>query len=183
MCQAVLASPAGRATLGVLAFFVITLLLTSLSCHLQLNYSHHLALSQSSILSLALCLFPSVALSHLFLAMLFIFISFSYPLSVFILAALEVILNTYFSCYWMIWITHAPNEHLVLVLLSLALSSEIILLLHRYFPVISTYACREWSALALLFFYTLLVFSWLFFWFTVNAQEMIHTPAITLQQI
>lgn len=54
MCQAVLASPAGRATLGVLAFYVITLLLTSLSCHLQLNYSHHLAVSHLPILFLSL---------------------------------------------------------------------------------------------------------------------------------
>lgn len=61
MCQAVLASPAGRATLGVLAFYVITLLLTSLSCHLQLNYSHHLAVSHLPILLHSLCLFMSLS--------------------------------------------------------------------------------------------------------------------------
>lgn len=76
MCQAVLAGPAGRATLGVLAFYVITLLLTSLSCHLQLNYSHHLAVSHLPILLRSLCLFMS--LSQIVPPFPFFFFNFHY---------------------------------------------------------------------------------------------------------
>lgn len=93
MCQAVLASPAGRPTLGVLAFSMISLLLTSLSCHLQLNYTHHLALSQSSILSLFfLCLSFSPLLTSLL-----IFTSLLYSV---IVIFVVVILCSFFTHCW-----------------------------------------------------------------------------------
>lgn len=55
----VVAGPAGTASPGVLAFSVIAPRLTSLSCHLRLNYPPHLALTQSSLLSLCLSPFLS----------------------------------------------------------------------------------------------------------------------------
>lgn len=55
----VVAGPAGTASPGVLAFSVIAPRLTSLSCHLRLNYPAHLALTQSSPLSLCLSPFLS----------------------------------------------------------------------------------------------------------------------------
>lgn len=72
MCQALLAARAGRATLGVLAFFLITFFFTSLSYHLRLNYSHHLALSPPFCHSLSSP--PSLSLS----------LTFSSPCSLFL---------------------------------------------------------------------------------------------------
>lgn len=60
------AGRAGTASRGVLAFSVIALWLTSLGCHLQLNYPHHLALTQSSPLSLRLS--PSLSSLPVFAA-------------------------------------------------------------------------------------------------------------------